>query len=159
MPRRFLISALSAILVLSTVLSGCSQGSNTGRSTATNSAAKTTTAPPMDVVVDKISSTIGTQGGEVDLKKEGVKLVVPAGALSGNSSIVVKQLSNPQGFGPTTIAYDLTGLTALVKPITLVFTTEKGFTSEELEVLGYDTQTQKASTIPYTYDSVTGMSL
>jgi hypothetical protein len=147
---------MSIILVLSIVLSGCSQGSGNTKSVSNNSTAKTTTAPPMDVVVDKISSAIGTQGGEVDLKKEGVKLVVPAGALTSNSSIVVKQLSNPQGFGPTTIAYDLTGLTALVKPITLVFTTEKGFTSEELEVLGYDIQTQKASTIPYTYDSVTG---
>ena len=80
MPRRFLISALSTILVLSTLLSGCSQGSGNTKSVSNNSTAKTTTAPPMDVVVDKISSAIGTQGGEVDLKKEGVKLVVPAGA-------------------------------------------------------------------------------
>ena len=118
----------------------------------TQSAGAKNTQPAMDVTADKASATIGQNGGEVDLKN-GTKLVVPAGALNSNASLQVNQLSNPVDFGKDTTAYDISGLNQATNPVTLTFPVTQGLTSDEVSVCAYNTTSQQASVVPYTYDA------
>jgi len=125
-------------------------------STQPSSSSKPTPVPPTNVVVDNASAALGAQGGEVDLNKEGVKLVVPAGVLSANATVGLQLLNNPQGLGPETTAYHVTGLAGVVQPLTLVIPTAKGLKIDEIDVFSYNAQNNKAANVPYIYDAVSG---
>jgi len=109
----------------------------------------------VDVILDESTVTLDEKGGEVVLK-DGTKLTVPAGALSGTATVGLKKLSYPQDFGEGTFAYDVTGLSGAASAVTLTFPAEKGLSAEEVNIVRYDTDKREAAEIPYTYDAAAG---
>jgi hypothetical protein len=124
----------------------------TGGTTVTQPGYTSAQPAPVDVSVDKASSSIGKEGGEVILES-GATLTVMANALPATTSVSLEQFSNPADFGQDATAFEITGLGGLTGNTELTFPVEEGLTEKEVAVYGYNPETNQYFSVPYVYDT------
>ena len=138
-------------LAITYVTNSQSQTPTSKTSDSSTSSIPTPSSTPMDVVVDKTSAPLNQKGGELDLKN-GAKLLVPVGALNADSTLQVRQLNNPLGFGKDAVAYQFTSTGTVTGVLTLTFPVPQGMKNQDLSVCGFNPGTFQTSNVPYTFN-------
>ncbi len=110
--------------------------------------------------INKISKEgekiFGPSGGELNLS-DGTKLVVSSNAFSKDTKVTLKSIINPSFYSQDALGFEITGLKELKGDITLYANGPKGLKNDELNIFGYDHESDEKIDLNYSYDSNSGI--